>query len=246
MTSQKFFMVLSFLAVSTVDGVPVTETSLYLKSVDQDLTTLTSVPSLESKIKSATETIKVLSQKVEDSLAQSIVVDAAQPTSGITDMPDETLNYAAGSPPVIPAVIASISAQAAVQAPVQDPDSVIREQKFSTVLKDLDELEGLLQGGIRNFTQTRQFAYSTMLRPMLTQVQQLKNNLTNLRNRMIGFVALTELRQQVTDMTTEIGDAITANQVVMPQQKPPALSNVVIDEHEDLKLLQDALGWVSD
>lgn len=250
MTSSTNFFFLIVFVVEAVNGIPVTQPSLYVKDFNQELTTTSPVPSLESKIKTATETIKVLSQKVEDSLAETIVADASQPTSGITDLPEESLAYAAdsvtASVPVVAPIQSSQSNQTSPQSPVaQDTENVIRDQKFSTVLKDLDDLEYILQGGIRNFTRNHQYAYSAMLRPMLTQIQQLKNNLTNLRNRMIGFVALTELRQQVTDLTVEIGDAITSNQKI-PGQRPPPLANSVADEQEDLKLLQDALGWVNE
>lgn len=209
-----------------ISGHPLTDSSL-----DLTTTTASSGVSLESKIKSATERVKVLSQKVEDSLAQSIVADASPVTEAVPDI-DTVLSYAAEPEITLPANI-----------PPGKPDA-IRDQKFSTVFKDLDELEVILQDGIRDFTQTRQFAFRNMLRPMLQQVQQLKGNLNQLRNRLISYVALHELRQQVTDIRNEVGDAITSNR---PAGANPPLANAVFEETtEDLKSLQDALSWVSE
>ena len=217
-------LLVTFFGSKIVSGHPLTDSSL------DSTTTVPSGVSLENKIKSATERIKVLSQKVEDSLAQSIVADASPVTEAVPDV-DTVLSYAAEPEISLPANV-----------PAPKPDTV-RDQKFSTILKELDELEVVLQDGIRDFTQTRQHAFRSMLRPMLQQVQQLKSNLTQLRNRLISYVALTELRQQVTDIRNEVGDAITSNR---PPAASPLANSLSEETTEDLKSLQDALSWVSE
>lgn len=120
-----------------------------------------------------------------------------------------------------------------------------REQKFSSVLRDLEDLEAHIQTTIRNLTATRQFAYGAMLRPMVTHIQQLRTNLTLLRNRMVGIVALNTIAQQVNSLTSEIGDAITT---IDTPRDPPTLLNANGDESDDneLKDLQESLGWVTE
>lgn len=212
--------------VLPVTALPVDE-SFPTTEVPDGVTTTSSEKSatLDVKIHKATEKIRILNQKVEDSLAQSIIVDA---TESPTDIDEGILNYAAISSSSEAASSRNISSEAAE-----------REQKFSDVLKELADLESVIEDGIRNFTANRQWAYSSMLRPMLLQIQQLRTNLAGLRNRMIGFVALAELQLQVHNLTQEMGDIVTGSR--------PSLSNVLDEEGElDLKPMRDSLDWIAD
>lgn len=223
------FLTIFITSVLLVTALPADES--FLTTEVPDGATITSAEksaTLDAKIHKATEKIRILSQKVEDSLAHSIIVDA---TESPTDTDEGISNYAA-----IPS--SSSSASEVASARNVSSETVAREQKFSDVLKELADLESVIEGGMRNFTASRQWAYSAMLRPMLVQIQQLRTNLTGLRNRMIGFAALAEIQLQVQVIAEEMGDVVTGSR---------PLSNVADEEGElDFRPIRDSLDWIAD
>lgn len=215
-----------------VTGIP-----LFLEeSSDTGTTTLPTLvaSSIEVKIKKATDTIETLNKNIIDSLGGTIERDAHSSIGTYLDS-EALLNTTVNS-----------TTTAANPLSTTTPNTTMKQEnttgnphedfKFSIVLRDLQEFEDHLKDSIRNFTATRQFAYRTMLRPMLQQVQQLRTNLTHLRNHMIGFHAVTELQQQVNALTVELGDVITSGRPGMEIQA----------ESDSMKPLQDSFSWVSE
>ena len=242
----------------------------------EDATEVTTTPpsatieaSLESRIKNVTLKLDSLNKQVIESLAEQVVRDATEipvnvnnndPTdknSGSVELTYRESGEESTEPPVIKqpqesststSTLTSTSTSTSPPVPVTAAGSEAQEQekKFSSVLREIKDLEDTIQVAIRNFTSTRQFAYGAMLRPMLSNIQQLRTNLTMLRNRMIGFVALTEIRTQVNHLTDEIGDAIVS------VTEKPVLMNHITDAEDALstedvvKPLQDSLAWASE
>ncbi|XP_015787155.1 putative GPI-anchored protein pfl2 [Tetranychus urticae] len=95
------------------------------------------------------------------------------------------------------------------------------DQKFTHVLEDLDSLEVHVSSAIANFTSSRRFTYTAMLKPMLKHIHQLKNNLSLLQNRLIGVAALTNIASQVNELTDHISDALVSGSDV-PLDDTPA------------------------
>lgn len=217
-----FLLVANFCLL--VSSFPVTE-----DTTDGDLrfdtTTVLPNPSIEVNIRKATERINKLNKNIIESLADTMDSDAHSTIGSYADLDALSTN-------------ASTNSSSTGSLLTNSTGSDASDQKFSFVLKDLEEFEDHLRASIRNFTTTRQFAYGTMLRPMLQQVQQLKTNLTHLRNHMIGYHAVTELQKQVSALTTELGDAITSTrpgpQTEAEMQSMPS------------SLTQDSFSWVSE
>lgn len=210
-------------------------------------TTSPAVVSIEVKIKKATDTIDNLNKNIIDSLAGTIDNDALSPIGTYADaesLVNSTSNFTAAnaSSVTLSSTQTAQTNNSSVNLGLKQQENATSaqntDQKFSTVLKDLQEFEEHLMDSIRNFTATRQYAYRTMLRPMLQQVQQLRSNLTHLRNHMIGFHAVTELQQQVNALTTELGDVITSGR--------PEPSAEIQAEADSVRPLQESLAWVSD
>ena len=219
-------------------------------------TPLPALVTIEVKIKKATDTIENLNKNIIDSLAGTIDRDAlstigtfmyADAASLLNATASNSTNSNSNS--TTPGLTSASSSSAATTANpnVKKQENTTAttaapntDQKFSVVLKDLQEFEDHLQESIRNFTATRQFAYRTMLRPMLQQVQQLRANLTHLRNHMVGYHAVTELQQQVNALTTELGDVITSGR--------PSAGLEIQAESDSVKPLQqqESLYWVSE
>lgn len=225
---------------------------------------------LEWRIKNVTLKLDSLNKQVIESLAEQVVRDATEiPVNVNNDSADKSsatveLTYresgeetteatvikqqqsSTSSPSSTSTSVVSASVTPAPVAPASESQE--QDKKFSSVLREIKDLEETIQVAIRNFTSTRQFAYGAMLRPMLSNIQQLRTNLTMLRNRMIGFVALTEIRTQVNHLTDEIGDAIVA------VTEKPVLFNHIADVDADstpvsedaVKPLQDSLSWVTE
>lgn len=120
------------------------------------------------------------------------------------------------------------------------------DTRFSDVLRDLEDLELHVQDAIANFTANRRFGYSALLRPMVTNIRELRTNLTLLRNRMIGIVALNSVASQVTSLQSEIGDAISSVPANQPSGQPSGYLNTSPEEADELKELQESLGWVTE
>ena len=219
---QYTFVALVFMTIAiaapvdeiTTANVPVTTVSTSVDNIDSSIAS--------SSIIKATRLLEALNVEVNKVLTESIVTPSATESIEIATAPvvDTVGRYAAET--------------------LDDH----REQKFSIVLRELEDLEEYVQYSIRNLTASRQFAYGAMLRPMVTHIQQLRTNLTLLRNRMVGIVALNSITQQVNSLSTEIGGAITS----IESPRDPALMNTnsVQDEENELKQLQDSLGWVTE
>ena len=160
--------------------------------------------SIELKINKATDTIDKLNRDVIDSLAGTLDSDAHSSIGSYanSDALPTSENVTESAP-------SSASGNSTTAA---------NDQKFSSVLKDLQGLEEQLKDSLRNLTAARHSALRGMLRPMLQQVQQLRTNLTHLRNHMIGYHAVTELQQHIHDLTAELGDVITAPLPTAPGQ----------------------------
>ena len=229
------------------------------------ISTTTDLPEqslVESRIRNVTLKLDSLNKQVVESLAEEVVRDATEiPVSNVVGT---VLTYRESSEELVenrqqpqgqqipssnvPSSSSSSSSASSSPSFSSSSSSQAQQQeqdkKFSSVLRELKDLEDHLQVAIKNFTQTRQYAYGAMLRPMLTNIQQLRTNLTMLRNRMIGFVALTEIRQQVNHLTDEIGDAIVA-----VTEKPAHLNNISDDflvTEDAVKPLQESLAWVTE
>lgn len=176
---------------------------------EDSIETSTNVPpSLESKIKKATDSINSLNKNIIESLAGTMDKDAHSSVG--TYISDFEARISNGSFPFSALNSSLLQPNEQEWMKKKNETSLQADQKFSDVMKDLQEFEDHLRESIRNFTTTRQYAYRNMLRPMLQQVQQLRSNLTHLRNHLVGYHAVTELQQHVNTLTAEIGDAITS------------------------------------
>lgn len=268
--SSQIYLVCLFIA--SVSSTPVLED---VKEVTTTVST-TVEASLESRIKNVTLKLDSLNKQVIESLAEQVVRDATEipvnvnnndsidKSSATVELTYRESGEESTESPLIsqqsspsPSESSSPSPSASSSSTSSSPspsvsgtftsESQEQEKKFSSVLREIRDLEETIQVAIRNFTSTRQFAYGAMLRPMLSNIQQLRTNLTMLRNRMIGFVALTEIRTQVNHLTDEIGDAIVS------VTEKPVLMNHIAEADGDaastddvVKPLQDSLAWISE
>ncbi|KAI1301764.1 hypothetical protein HDE_03341 [Halotydeus destructor] len=120
-------------------------------------------------------------------------------------------------------------------------DDEPREQKFSSVLNDIDELEVHVKDAIGNLTANRQYAFGAMLKPMVTQIHDLRLNLTLLRHQVIGIVALENLRTHVNSLQSDVNSAMDAVEVA---EVPKMFSADQVDT--ELFDIGDSLSWVTD
>lgn len=106
-----------------------------------------------------------------------------------------------------------------------------KDKKFEAVLHNLDILQDQVEEAITNFTTSKRFSYSAMLKPMLRNINQLRDNLTLLRTRLIGVTALSSISEQVNELTDQIGEALAYDQ-------PPSVSESIEEppkeRHESL------------
>ena len=264
MTCKTFLLILfTVFIILNVFVVRSTAAPTTISSTNVDFSEQSSV---ESRIKNVTLKLDSLNKQVIESLAEEVVRDATEIPVGNVVGTVLTYRESSGEPVVEERQQPSSSSSSSSSSTTSSPSSPSpsssspssnsttsqaqiqqqeQDRKFSSVLRELKDLEDHLQVAIRNFTQTRQYAYGAMLRPMLTNIQQLRTNLTMLRNRMIGFVALTEIRQQVNHLTDEIGDAIVA----VTEKPAPHLNNISDDflvTEDAVKPLQESLAWVTE
>lgn len=229
----------------SVTGIPLPPDEETAETSTTTLPLVTAAPSIEVKIRKATDKIANLNKNIIDSLAGTIDNDAHSSIGTYFDAQVLTTNATANSTASSTASPVSVTVPSSANSTTNQTSTTTMsanasaDLKFSTVLADLQEFENHLQDSIRNFTATRQFAYRTMLRPMLQQVQQLRSNLTHLRNHMIGFHAVTELQQQVNALTVELGDVITSG------RPGPGVAETQ-SEDDAVKPLQASLSWVSE
>lgn len=89
-----------------------------------------------------------------------------------------------------------------------------KDKKFETVLHNINILEDQVEEAISNFTASKRFSFSAMLKPMLRNISQLRENLTLLRSRLIGVTALSSIAEQVNELTDKISEALTNDQPI--------------------------------
>ena len=230
---SKSLLILVFLTLATLS------TAIPLS----DVQTTTLEPNLNETVivnlQKAAELVSKLNQEVVERLAEDSSKDLEAENIAVVGgfVTVASIHYSGSintvpgteSPSLVQSLPSESRGQAASTArpQIQGPqlDYQAKDGKFSSVLRDLEDLESHVQDAIRNFTASRQFAYSAMLRPMVRHIRELRENLTQLRNRMISVAALTSISTQVTALQNEIGDAIPG--VPINTQRPPNVSAVI-------------------
>lgn len=111
-----------------------------------------------------------------------------------------------------------------------------QEERFSSILDDLKQIETQIKEAILVANAKRQFRLVMRLRPLLSYITQVHRNMELLRTRVVAIATLSNISTTVNDVMIQFGDVMTSSSAMasgMLHQKPknrdPQNSNDEID-----------------